>query len=114
MEIHTTQQESHHLIRIVGDLDASSSIPVDMAIREILQQNELQILLIDCRALAYISSAGLGVFMSYLNEFEQKKIGFALFGMSPKVHNVFEMLGLDQLMLLCTDEQEALQKIHAL
>lgn len=114
MEIQTSQQEHYHTIHISGDLDASSSIPVDMAIREFLQQGQVEILLINCRGLAYISSAGLGVFMSYLNEFEQKKIGFALFGMSPKVYNVFEILGLDQLMLLCANEQEALEKIHAL
>ena len=95
------------LIIIDGDIDASSSIQLDESLNKQLENKELNVA-IDCSNLNYISSAGLGVFMSYIEEFNSSNQKFALFGLSEKVHNVFEMLGLDQLMNITTTKSEAL------
>lgn len=55
----------------------------------------------------YISSAGLGVFMSYVEEFNDKNIRMVLFGMSEKVANTFEILGLNQLLKITGNKTEA-------
>src|SRR5919112_6800546 len=106
MEISTSQENSMYIIAVNGDLDASSSILLDRAIAEAVSVNETNIV-IDCNKLNYISSAGLGVFMSYLQDFQDKNISLVLFGLNDKVRNVFEILGLDQLLTIVLSKEEA-------
>ena len=106
MQIKTTNEEQFHIIEIYGDVDASSSITLDTAIEEAVKDDKKQIL-VDCSNLNYISSAGLGVFMSHIEEFKEKGICFTLFGLSSKVKNVFEILGLDQLLQIVDSKEEA-------
>ena len=106
MEIGTSHEGSLYIIAVNGDLDASSSIILDRAIEEAVYANETNIV-IDCKKLNYISSAGLGVFMSYLQDFQDKNISLLLFGLNEKVMNVFEILGLDQLLTIVPSKEEA-------
>ncbi len=106
MRISETEEDGFYIIQIYGDVDAASSITLDKAIEESLRRG-FRKLLIDCSHLNYISSAGLGVFMSYLEEFREKEVHFALFHMKDTVRNVFEILGLDQLMRIVASAEEA-------
>jgi len=110
MNLNTEKEQGVHIIHIEGDLDASSSIVLDTAMYEAISTPEKQIL-INCERLNYISSAGLGVFMSHLSDLEEKNIFFGLYGMSEKVKNVFEILGLQELIKNYTNKDEALQAI---
>lgn len=94
------------LVVVNGDIDASSSIQLDESLNSQLKTASHSVV-IDCTNLNYISSAGLGVFMSYIEEFKATNQKFILFGLSEKVQNVFEMLGLDQLMNIVTSKQDA-------
>jgi anti-sigma B factor antagonist len=106
MEISTLREDGSCIIVIDGELDASSSILLDKAIESVVSQNEANIL-VDCKNLNYISSAGLGVFMSYLQDFQDKNVSLVLFGLNDKVRNVFEILGLDQLLTIVLSKEEA-------
>jgi len=98
-------------IKINGEVDASSSIFLDTAISEAVA-TEAPKLIFDCQNLSYISSAGLGVFMSYLEEFNSRNIKLVLFGLNEKVHNVFQILGLDQLLKIVETEEKARSVIN--
>ncbi|MES2730798.1 MAG: STAS domain-containing protein [Bacteroidota bacterium] len=106
MEIQVSNEDTFYVISIDGDLDASSSILLDNALKEATIQGEKKIL-VDCRRLNYISSAGLGVFMSYLQEFENNHTSLILFGVSIKIKDVFQILGLDQLLTIAVSKEEA-------
>ena len=106
VKISSDQEEGYHLIKVAGDIDASSSIYLDQAISEALENNWNRIL-IDCQELNYISSAGLGVFMSYIEEFKAREVRLALYGMNDKVLNVFQILGLDQLLQIVDSQEKA-------
>ena len=93
-------------IKVTGDVDASSSIELDNAIKQAVSDG-LKKIMVNGQELHYISSAGLGVFMSYLQDFEKHNIKMALFGLNEKVENVFKILGLDQLIHLVDTEEEA-------
>lgn len=84
------------IITIEGEIDASSSIELDEALSAAMDESSK--VLVDCSQLSYISSAGLGVFMSYIQETQQNEIQFVLFGMQEKVKSVFGILGLDQII----------------
>jgi len=94
------------LIKVDGEVDASSSIHLDEAMKK-ASDADCSSILVDCHALNYISSAGLGVFMSYIEELEIKEKRLILFNMSEKVYKVFEILGLHQLLTIVETEEEA-------
>lgn len=111
IEISNEVDNEYYVIKIEGDVDASSSIHLDQAIDDAIKQNYRKVL-IDCKKLNYISSAGLGVFMSHIEEFEAKNIDLVLFGLNDKVKNVFQILGLDQLLTIVDSRENAKQVIN--
>ncbi len=112
IEIDKINENNYLLITVSGEADASSSIHLDKAIREAMDDNGPNIL-IDCRQLEYISSAGLGVFMSYIEEISRNSINFIIFGLSEKVMKVFGILGLDQLLIIKDTKEEAIAQLDA-
>src|SRR5688572_5448195 len=111
IHIKRLQEEGADVIGLVGEIDASSSIELDLAIAKSVGEGFSQIL-VDCSSLEYISSAGLGVFMSYIEEFKDKHIRMVLFGMSDKVGNTFEILGLNELLSIAKDKVQAKRMIN--
>src|SRR5258708_38245252 len=113
VSIKRLQESGTDIIAVIGEIDASSSIELDLAIAKSVGEGFKRIL-IDCQALEYISSAGLGVFMSYIEEFREKKIQMVLFGLKEKVANAFEILGLADLMHIRENQSEALKLANEL
>jgi anti-sigma B factor antagonist len=113
MKLISDKENEYYVIEIDGDLDASSCILLDKAISEAVSKGEKKII-IDCSRLNYISSAGLGVFMSYLQDFENNKISMVLFNLSEKVKSVFQILGLDQLIRIVNTKEEAKASVNGL
>jgi len=107
MNITTLKENQYYVIEIDGELDASSSILLDNALTESIAKNETEIL-IDCSRLNYISSAGLGVFMSYLQDFNSNGTKMVLYAVSEKVKNVFAVLGLDSLITIVATKEDAM------
>jgi len=112
INITTHIEGDDHLLMVEGDVDASSSIHLDEALTELAHDDDVKFILVDGSELNYISSAGLGVFMSYIDDFKNKNIRMVIFGLSEKVFNVFQILGLDQLMTIVSDKKEAKEKLH--
>ena len=109
LSISILEENPHHILKVNGEIDASNSVQLDESIRD-LAENGAKSILVDGSELEYISSAGLGVFMSYLEEFQDKGIQLKIFSLSPKVFEVFRILGLDQLISIVSTKEEALQE----
>ncbi|WP_143962581.1 STAS domain-containing protein [Litoribacter populi] len=110
LQIDKIQENDHTILILSGEVDASNSVDLDNALQAIMEPNKK--ILLDGSKLQYISSAGLGVFMSYLEEFEAQTIKFVIFGLNQKVYNVFHILGLDQLITIQTTKEKALQEFY--
>ncbi len=106
MKITQEIKDSTIIMTLDGELDASSSVILDEELSdpEIMKYSKI---LVDCENLNYISSAGLGVFISHLQRFEDAQIKLIFYNMQDKVRNVFEILGLDLLMTIVSDYEEA-------
>lgn len=111
IQIKRLQEDGADILAPIGEIDASSSIELDLAIAKSVGEGYTRIL-VNCGGLEYISSAGLGVFMSYIEEFKEKNIRMVLFGMSEKVFNTFEILGLNELLTIVKDEREAKRLVN--
>ncbi|MGF1638247.1 MAG: STAS domain-containing protein [Cyclobacteriaceae bacterium] len=112
VEIESSVENEVCTIAVKGEIDASSSIHLDQSISEAISKHKN--IIIDCSEIIYISSAGLGVFMSYINELEEKNVGLVLYGLSDKVLHVFQILGLDQLLNIVETETKAKEKLNVL
>ncbi|MEM8966093.1 MAG: STAS domain-containing protein [Bacteroidota bacterium] len=106
VDVRTDFEGDSCIITINGEVDASSSIYLDEALEKAINSDVVRIL-VDCQHLNYISSAGLGVFMSYIQELETKHKKMVLYRMSDRVYKVFEILGLHQLLTIVETEEQA-------
>ena len=84
------------VLALDGFLDAHTAPQFENAISTEAEAGHLH-LVADCRRLSYISSAGLGVFMSFIEEIREKGGDIKLSGIEPKVYQVFEVLGFHEL-----------------
>lgn len=112
MEVVTTHESDLCIIAITGELDASSSIELDKKL-QIAIENQFKKILFDCSKLQYISSPGIGVFTSRIDDFDKKGINVALYGVSDKILNVFRILGLHQVIPVAATKEEAKSKVNA-
>ena len=113
IHIKRLQEEGADFLVLIGEIDASSSIELDLAIAKSVGEGFSKIL-IDCSALDYISSAGLGVFMSYIEEFKDRNIKMVLFGMNEKVANTFSILGINELLKIVKYKEHAKNLVYEL
>ena len=111
MEIRKESAGDVLTISISGDLDASSAIMLDESMKEALEIGNKKVI-VNCQELNYISSAGLGVFISYIDRFKELKARFILYNMQDQVLNVFQILGLDKLIAIIESEKEAVHQIN--
>lgn len=107
LTIETQEENGHTILLLKGEVDASNSVILDEAITKMVSDGSNSIL-VDGSGLEYISSAGLGVFMSYLEDFQEKDIDLKIYSLSDRVYEVFKILGLDQLMSIYQDKKTAL------
>ncbi len=107
LRLEKSTENQNDILSLFGEVDASNSVILDEAIQELVDEGS-QSIIIDGEKLDYISSAGLGVFMSYLEDFNEKGISMKICGLTPKVFEVFKILGLDQLIPIYQDRVAAL------
>ncbi len=111
VEIKTEKEDDIHFIYVDGDVDAGSSIHLDNALKEAKEGNEQKVA-VDLTHLNYISSAGLGVFVSHLDEFDLKKIKLVIYGVKETVEQVFDILGLAKVITIKNSKEEALEVLN--
>ena len=109
MELKTESLNGILNIQIQGELDANSSIKLDEVIKEALQKKQTKIM-VNCLELQYISSAGMGVFISHMDDLRNLGGKFVFYNMSKGVFSIFEILGLHN-MIDIVDQQKQAQKI---
>ncbi|MDI1324573.1 MAG: STAS domain-containing protein [Algoriphagus sp.] len=106
ISIETQKENGHDLLILRGEVDASNSVMLDQAIQKLLDDGSKSIL-VNGEGLEYISSAGLGVFMSYLEDLQERDIDLKIYSLTPRVFEVFKILGLDQLIPIFPDKTSA-------
>ena len=106
----TVREESPtQIIDLNGYLDAHTAPELEDTFQKLLETESYKII-VNFRDLIYISRAGLGVFMAFIEEVRGNKGDIKLAAMSPKVYNVFDLLGFPMLYEIYDDEQQARQR----
>ncbi|HTP81230.1 MAG TPA: STAS domain-containing protein [Bacteroidota bacterium] len=105
-KVHQRDGEGVSVIELKGYLDAHTATELESAFQKLLNEKKYNIV-VNCRDLSYISSAGLGVFMAYIEDVRKNRGDIKLTNMSAKVYNVFDLLGFPILYEIFKDEKEA-------
>lgn len=103
------EKDTINVLELKGYLDAHTAPKLEEAFQSLLQNRRYRIV-VNCRDLSYISSAGLGVFMAYIEDVRMNNGDIKLTNMSPKVYNVFDLLGFPLLYEIFKDEGEAVRR----
>jgi|SRR5680860_1087691 len=106
------QIDSYDVLELDGELDAHTASQLEQALKKLINQDDHQII-VNCSELAYIASAGLGVFMAYIEDVREQGGDIKLTNMNKKVYNVFDLLGFPTLYDILEDEQDAVDKFNA-
>jgi len=94
-----------------GELDAHTAPELENSIANIIKSG-INRILVNFTELDYISSAGLGVFMAFIEEIRDSGGDIKLCNMKPKVFAVFDLLGFPLLFDILEDESDALLKFR--
>jgi anti-sigma B factor antagonist len=98
-----------NVLELKGYLDAHTAPELEKIFQILLDGKRFNIV-VNCRDLTYISSAGLGVFMAYIEDVRKNDGDIKLTNMSAKVYNIFDLLGFPLLYDITSDESEAIKK----
>ena len=96
-------------LHIKGYLDAHTAPELESALQSLVDEGRYKII-VSFTELAYISSAGLGVFMGFIEDVRENNGDIKLTNMTPKIYRVFDLLGFPTLYEILDDEQEAVEK----
>jgi anti-sigma B factor antagonist len=97
------------ILEVRGELDAHTASQLEDALKIVLDQNRNRII-VNCAQLEYIASAGLGVFMAYIEDVRTLGGDIKLTNMNPRVYNVFDLLGFPTLYDILEDVNDAVQQ----
>jgi anti-sigma B factor antagonist len=103
------ERDSVQVLELKGYLDAHTAPTLEEALQSLLKNKRYDIV-VNCKDLSYISSAGLGVFMAFIEDVRKHKGDIKLTNMTAKVFNVFDLLGFPLLYDILKDEQEAVTR----
>jgi anti-sigma B factor antagonist len=107
--IQRSSQGDLTILSLEGYLDAHTAPEFENAVQAEIDAGH-KWLIVNCERLNYISSAGLGVFMSFLEEIREGGGDIKICGPTPKVLQVFEILGFPALFDLLPDVPAAVKR----
>jgi anti-sigma B factor antagonist len=100
-----------NVIYLKGYLDAHTAPVLENTFSELIEKSKYSIV-VNFKDLAYISSAGLGVFMAFIEKIRENNGDIKLAGMSDKVYNIFDLLGFPLLYEIFKNEDDAVKKFN--
>lgn len=101
--------ENVSIIDVKGYLDAHTAPELENVFNKLLNEKKFKVV-VNFNDLNYISSAGLGVFMAYIETMRQNNGDIKFSNLKENVYNIFDLLGFPILYEFYKDEQEAIKK----
>lgn len=105
----TDTEDNFAVIKLDGAVDAHTAPQFEEAVQKVIDEGQNKIV-VDCEKLTYISSAGLGVFMGFVEEVRDAGGDIKICGLSDKVKQPFEILGFETLFHFCPDVESSKAK----
>jgi len=110
-DIYHKQVHEYDVLELSGELDAHTASQLEDSLKNLIDQKKHHII-VNCRNLDYIASAGLGVFMAYIEDVRSLGGDIKLTNMNSKVYNVFDLLGFPTLYDILEDDEQAIKQFQ--
>ena len=107
--VSSTRQGDITVFAVEGYLDAHTAPRFEKSIQDEFDAGRFKII-VDCAGLTYISSAGLGVFMSFVEDVRDRGGDIKICALNEAVYQVFDILGFPALFDIVPDQPAAVQK----
>ena len=107
--VHRLQEGDLSVLSLDGYLDAHTAPHFERAIQDEIDAGRVR-LVVDGAQLKYISSAGLGVFMSFIEEIREKGGDIKICSLVPKVRQIFDILGFQAIYDMVESRDEAVRR----
>ena len=95
------------ILSLAGSLDGHTFVQMERRMKELVAEDHT-VFVIELSELAYIASAGVGVFINIQQSVSEQGGGLLLVNPSPVVKEVFDILGLQALFQIHDDTGAAL------
>ena len=92
-----------------GELDAHTVSEMEAALKKCRDDQAVRIV-VNGQHLHYISSAGLGVFLAYIDELRQSGGDIKIAALQPTVSRIFVVTGFPELFEIVDEEDEAIRR----
>lgn len=108
-EVSKSENGDVSILYIKGYLDAHTAPDLETEFQKLVDAKKYNII-VNFQDLSYISSAGLGVFMGFIEDIRKNGGDIKLSDMKPKIYRVFDLLGFPTLYDILDEEARALEK----
>ena len=108
-EVSKSENGDISILYLKGYLDAHTAPDLETEFQKLVDAKKYNII-VNFQDLSYISSAGLGVFMGFIEDIRKNGGDIKLSDMKPKIYRVFDLLGFPTLYDILDEEVKALEK----
>ncbi len=109
--VQTRTEGSVQILYVKGYLDAHTAPELEDAFNKLIDDKKYKVV-VNLKDLNYISSAGLGVFMAYIETMRENGGDIKFSNLKKEVFNIFDLLGFPMLYEFYDDEKEAINKFN--
>ena len=99
------------VVEPVGFINAHTARDFEFVLQNLIERNQNNIV-INCKDLAYIASAGLGAIMGSIDQIRENHGDIRMCSMNETVFNIFEVLGFTHLYSIFDSEDSAIQSFE--
>lgn len=110
MEITQEKVNDIAVISLSGRLNVTTTAELEQVFTKLLEEKQTKVL-VECRELEYVSSAGLRVLLTAAKQFKKISGEIALAGLSQNVKQVFEISGFTSIFPIYTTRDEAVKSM---
>ena len=107
MEVQGEREEGILIAKVKGRIDGANSREFEDAIQAIIGEND-RVVILDFKALSYISSAGLRVILLTAKKLQKRSGKCAVCSLSDPINEVFQISGFSQIIPTYTSRSQAL------
>lgn len=110
-ELKVEERNGIKILKMKGYLDAYTSLQFEENLKELVELGSYKIV-VNMKNLSYISSAGFGVFMAFVDEVRKNGGDIKFCCLSEKIDEIFELLGFKHIFEVLNNEDEAVESFE--
>ena len=110
-DVLVSDKNSIKILKLKGYLDAYTSLQLEQMFRDLINSGNFKFV-VNMKDLSYISSAGFGVFMAFVDETRENKGDIKFSCLSEKIDEIFDLLGFKHIFEVYKSDEEAIKSFE--